>query len=76
MKREIQDIEKMEGWAIYQSSIKEEIETEVENLRRIEVEGRTLQDVGAEYVRIVQKINGLSRALEIPEEIKEVDNSE
>ncbi len=70
-KRSILDIEKMEGWNLYQERVREEISREVDNLRRIEIEGRTLQDVGAEYVRTIQKINGLSRALEIPEEIKE-----
>jgi hypothetical protein len=70
-KRSILDIEKMEGWNLYQERVREEISREVDNLRRIEIEGRTLQDVGAEYVRTIQKINGLSRALEIPEEMKE-----
>ncbi len=69
-KVDILDVEKMAGWKLFQQKIMEERNREIENIRRIEIEGRTLQDVGAEYVRIVQKINGLSRALEIPEEIK------
>jgi hypothetical protein len=70
MRREILDIEKMEGWQLYQQQVREEINREVENLRRVDIEGRTLQDIGAEYVRIIQKINGLNRAIEIPEELK------
>jgi hypothetical protein len=70
-KRDILDIEKMSGWNLYQRKVREEIEREVDNLSRVEIEGRTLQDIGAEYVRVIQKINGLRRALEIPEEIKE-----
>lgn len=70
MRREILDIEKMEGWKLYQQQVREEVNREVENLRRVEIEGRTLQDIGAEYVRIIQKINGLNRAIEIPEELK------
>ncbi len=68
---DIQDVEKMAGWKLYQQKLVEERDREVNNLRRVEIEGRTLQDIGAEYVRIIQKINGLSRALEIPQEIKD-----
>jgi hypothetical protein len=73
---QIKDIEKMAGWKLYQRKVEEEIKREVDNLRRIEIEGRSLQDIGAEYVRIIQKINGLYRAKEIPEEIKESSESQ
>lgn len=67
---DILDIEKMAGWKLYQQRVIEEKDREVQNLRNIEIEDRTLQDIGADYVRSIQKINGLMRALEIPEEIK------
>lgn len=74
--RSIQDIEKMEGWKLFQNKVDEEIKRELENLRRIEVEGRAIADIGSEYMTIIQKINGLYRAKEIPQEIKERSESQ
>lgn len=70
-KIEILDLEKMAGWHTYQERIRKEIEMEWENLRGIKIEGRTREDIASDYITIIQKINGLKRALEIPEEIKE-----
>ena len=68
---DIQDIEKMDGWKLYERKVKEEIEIAVNELRKIETEGRNLQDVGSDYIRLIERINTLHLALDIPNQIKE-----
>jgi hypothetical protein len=68
---DIQDIEKMDGWKLYERKVKEEIEIAVNELRKIETEGRNLQDVGSDYIRLIERINTLYLALDIPNQIKE-----
>ena len=60
----------MTGWKVLKGRIEEEVEQSLYQLRRLERQGRTLQDIGAEHVRLAEKINGLSRVLEIVEEMK------
>lgn len=67
---DIQDIEKMEGWKVFQKRLLEEIHRAEHDIRNINRESRTLHEIGAEYVTLAERINGLRRALEIPEEIK------
>ena len=69
--RDILDVEKMAGYQLIRRRIQDEIDQAVKELRLIEREGRTLQDIGAEYVVLIERINGLQKALDIPEEIKE-----
>ena len=68
---DIQDIEKMDGWKLYERKVKEEIEIAVNELRKIETEGRNLQDVGSDYIRLIERINTLHLALDISNQIKE-----
>jgi len=67
----ILDMQKMEGWKIYQQRVREEIDMATIQLQDIRREGRTLQDIASEYVTLIERINGLSRALSIAEDIKE-----
>ncbi len=56
------------GWQILESKINEEIKDENNEIRKFDVEGRGLQDIGAEYLRHREKINGLERIFEIIQE--------
>jgi len=69
--RAVQDLVKMEGWTIIASEIRREIAAAVEQMRQIEIEGRPLQDIGAEFVEQQKLINGLNRTLEIVNELQE-----
>lgn len=69
--RAIQDLVKMEGWTILESEIRREIEVAVETLRSIEIQGRPLADIGADFVEQQKLIDGLNRTLEIVEELQE-----
>jgi len=68
---DILDMEKMAGYHLLRERIQREIDRAVDELRIIERDGRTLQDIGSEYVSLVERINGLNRALDIPGEIKQ-----
>lgn len=67
----IQELERSDGWQIVKAVIEEEQHSTLIDLRRIELEGRSLSDIGSDYIARIQRINGLGRVLEIIEEIKE-----
>lgn len=67
----IQDLERSQGWQIIKARIEEESQATLVDLRRIELEGRSLSDIGSDYISRIQRINGLERVLEIVTEIKE-----
>lgn len=67
----IQDLERTPGWKIIKAKIEEESQATLADLRRIELEGRSLGDIGSDYIARIQRINGLERVLEIVTEIKE-----
>jgi hypothetical protein len=69
--RAIQDLVKMEGWTILESEIRREIAQAVETMRQIDIEGRPLQDIGAEFVEQQKLIDGLNRTLELVTELQE-----
>jgi len=65
------ELERQEGWNMLVNKIKNESLQLFKDMKRIELEGRSLSDIGSEYVSIIQKANGLERVLTIVEEIKE-----
>ena len=67
----IQELERTEGWKLIRSKIEEESQATLADLRRIDLEGRALSDIGSDYIARIQRINGLERVLEIVTEIKE-----
>lgn len=67
----IQDLERSQGWQIIKARIDEETQATLADLRRIELDSRSLSDIGSEYIARIQRINGLERVLEIITEIKE-----
>lgn len=67
----IMELEKTEGWQILKERIESEEKSAMRELRRIELEGRSLESIGSDYIANIQRINGLNRVLEIVEEIKE-----
>ena len=67
----IQDLERSLGWQIVKERIIEETRATLVDLRRIELDGRSLSDIGSDYISRIQRINGLERVLEIITEIRE-----
>ncbi len=67
----IQDLERSQGWQLVKARIEEESQATLVDLRRIELDGRSLSDIGSDYISRIQRINGLERVLEIVTEIKE-----
>lgn len=67
----IQELERGQGWQIIKARIAEEAQGTLADLRRIDLEGRALSDIGSDYIARIQRINGLERVLEIVTEIKE-----
>lgn len=67
----IQELERTEGWKVIKQKIEEEAQATLADLRRIDLEGRALSDIGSDYIARIQRINGLERVLEIVTEIKE-----
>ena len=65
------ELERQPGWDTLRSKIEEEQRATLEDLRRIDLEGRSLTDIGSDYIARIQRINGLGRVLEIVNEIKE-----
>lgn len=49
----------MEGWSIIKNRIDARVADAVEELRNMEIEGRSLQDIGAEAVSAIKLIEGL-----------------
>lgn len=67
--REMQELKRNPGWQLLRGKIREEIDQAVEELQNIEVEGRSLHDIGADFVRLQKLITGLKRPEAIIEEI-------
>lgn len=69
--RDVQEMEKSPGYKALKLELEREISDQESLLRRIETDGRTPSDVGAEYIAIVQRVSGLRRAFELVESMKE-----
>lgn len=67
----VMDLERSEGWNVLRSKIESELKACAEEQRAIETKGRPLQEIATDYISVTQKINGLTRVLEMVEEIKE-----
>lgn len=68
---DIQELERQPGWQKVKAQIQEEVRATLQDLRHINLEGRSLESIGSEYIARIQRINGLERVLEIVEETKE-----
>lgn len=67
----IQELQRSEGWVLLEGKIRSEIESAMQEQRQIELSGRNLQEIATDYISITQKINGLSRVLEMVNEYLE-----
>ncbi len=74
VQQQIIELQRYPGWILLRSKIQEEIDRAVDELRSIEVEGRTLQDIGADFVRLQKLIEGLKRPEAIIQELLDGDN--
>lgn len=68
---DIKEMQRTRGWEILRARVEEESRATLDDLRRIDLEGRPLHDIGSDYVSRIQRINGLERVLEIVTEIEE-----
>lgn len=68
---DIQEMVRQPGWQKLKARIKAEQDTLLAELRRIDLEGRSLESVGSDYIGRIQRINGLDRVLEMVEEALE-----
>lgn len=57
--RAVKEVLHMEGWSIIKNRIDARVADAVEELRNMEIEGRSLQDIGAEAVSAIKLIEGL-----------------
>lgn len=69
--RAVQDLIKMEGWTYLKANIDQEIANAVEELRQIDIQGKTLEQIGVKFVELQKLIDGLSRTQEIVTEMLE-----
>jgi len=67
---DIIELERSAGWAKAKAKLTQQIE-ELESQSKIDVDGKTAEQVGMEYVRIQERLSGLRRILEIIIEFKE-----
>lgn len=61
--RKIADLIRMEGWQVYKARIEREIKDEYELIRDFPIEGRSLQEIAAEYLTHRESLNAYERAL-------------
>lgn len=74
---DILEMQRGRGWEVLKGKIEEESRATLDDLRRIDLEGRPLHDIGSDYVSRIQRINGLERIFEIVKEIEEAkENAE
>lgn len=66
----IAELKRQAGYNILVAKIDQRIKRAVAELRRIELQGRSLQDIGAEYVSQVKLIDGLNEVFTIIEDIE------
>ena len=69
--RDVQEMETSLGWKAVKDQLEVEISDDEIFLKRIEIDGRRPDEVGAEYIAKVQHVNGLRRVFEIIESMKE-----
>jgi len=67
----IQEMQRTEGYVLMETRMNEEIKRTNDELLRLELDGRSLESVGAEYIALIERIKGLKRYHEIANEIKE-----
>lgn len=66
----IKELKRQSGWGILENKIQDRIDNAVTDMRNIELENRTLQDIGAEYVSKAKLIDGLNQVFEIIRDIE------
>lgn len=74
----MQELKRNEGYVTLMALIDQEIAQAQEEMRDIETEGRTLHEIGADFVRLQKLIDGLKRpqqlVQELLEEFEQADN--
>lgn len=66
--RYLKDMTDTAGWKILEGKIKEKITDELGALKKIKIDKRSLQDIGAEYVQHIERIKGYEEVFNIIED--------
>jgi hypothetical protein len=66
----ITEMERGAGWQLIVSQLKEEKENLLGELRRIDLDGRSLESIGSDYISRIQRINAIEFVLNLPEDYK------
>ena len=67
----MQELKRNEGWVTLTTLLEQEIAQAQEEMRDIETEGRTLHEIGADFVRLQKLIDGLKRPQQLVQELLE-----
>lgn len=67
--RDVVDMTKTRGWNIIKEELQERIDSAIRELGRIRIEKRGLQDIAAEYIKYVERINGYQEIFNIIDDI-------
>lgn len=70
VKRDFLETERSPGWVEYKRRLEELIEIEHNNLKSLDTDNKTAEQIGVEHIKIKARIDGLNSALAISEEIK------
>lgn len=74
--RDFRDTERTQGWVDFKGDVEKAIAQTYADLSTIDIEGKTTEQIGAEYLRMTERVAGLSRALQIAEDIKSEESTD
>jgi len=66
----IQELQRQLGWKILLDHIQTEVDRAMLEMRNMELQGKSLQDIGVEYVSQVKLIEGLDKVKAIVRDIE------
>lgn len=75
-KRDFLEVLRLPGWAIYIKRIQDLIRQKEEELRTLEIEGKTSDQIGIQHLMLDREIAGLKHALLISEIIKNEEDED
>lgn len=75
--RSIKEMIETEGWQLFRAKIEREIKDEYEAIRSFRIEGKALQEIGAEYIKHRERLNAFEAIFDfIQEFLKAKENAE
>lgn len=65
----VREVTRMEGWSILMAKVQEEIAMLQKEQEDIDTEGRSINEIGVEYIKLTHTIKGLKKLEAIAEDI-------